>query len=66
MVTIIFPLFSSLGYVLAILMRSCTSIKKEEGVWRPQVCMDHFKQTVELCELHGLGFESDVFTWRNK
>jgi hypothetical protein len=28
--------------------------------------MDRFKQALEMCELHDLGFEGDVFTWRNK
>jgi hypothetical protein len=28
--------------------------------------MDRFKQALEVCELHDLGFEGDVFTWRNK
>jgi hypothetical protein len=28
--------------------------------------MDRFKQALEVFELHDLGFEGDVFTWRNK
>jgi hypothetical protein len=40
--------------------------EKEGGVQRSQACMDRFKQALEVCELHDLGFEGDVFTWRNK
>jgi hypothetical protein len=28
--------------------------------------MDRFKQALEVCELHDLGFKGDVFTWTNK
>lgn len=28
--------------------------------------MDRFKQALEVCDLHDLWFEGDVFTWRNK
>jgi hypothetical protein len=27
--------------------------------------MDKFRETLEHCELHDLGFEGDAFTWRN-
>lgn len=40
--------------------------EKEGGVQRPQGYMDRFMQALEACELHDLGFEGDVFTWRNK
>jgi exonuclease III len=40
--------------------------EKEGGVQRPQVCMDRFKRALELGDLHDLGFQGDVFTWRNK
>lgn len=39
--------------------------EKEGGVPRPQSCMDHFKEALEFCSLTDLGFEGDVFTWRN-
>ncbi|KAG0523282.1 hypothetical protein BDA96_07G110100 [Sorghum bicolor] len=40
--------------------------EKEGGVPRPQNSMDRFKQALEVSELHDLGFEGNVFTWRNK
>lgn len=39
--------------------------EKEGGIPRPQSCMDMFQEALEDCELHDLGFEGDVFTWRN-
>ena len=27
--------------------------------------MDRFREAIEFCELHDLGFEGDIFTWRN-
>lgn len=41
------------------------SLKKEGGRPRPQVCMDHFREALEACDLQDLGFYGDVFTWRN-
>jgi exonuclease III len=40
--------------------------EKEGGCPRAQSCMDRFKNALEDCELHDLGFSGDVFTWRNK
>lgn len=40
--------------------------EKEGGVPRAQVCLDLFKNALEVCELGDLGFVGDVFTWRNK
>jgi hypothetical protein len=40
--------------------------EKEGGVPRSQACLDRFKEALEDCELHDLGFSGDVFTWRNK
>jgi hypothetical protein len=40
--------------------------EKEGGVPRAQVCLDRFKNVLEVCELDELGFAGDVFTWRNK
>lgn len=41
------------------------SHEKEGGRPRSQVCMDRFRETLEHCQLYDLGFEGDVFTWRN-
>lgn len=40
--------------------------EKEGGKLRPQACLDHFKNALEVCELDDLGFSGDIFTWRNK
>ena len=40
--------------------------EKEGGKPRAQSCMDKFKRSLEVCELNDLGFEGDVFMWRNK
>jgi hypothetical protein len=32
---------------------------------RSQSCMDRFRETLEYCRLHDLGFDGDIFTWRN-
>lgn len=40
--------------------------EKEGGVPRAQSCLDRFKEALEFCDLHDLGFVGDVFTWRNK
>jgi exonuclease III len=39
--------------------------EKEGGAARPQAQMDKFKEALEFCELHDLGFTGDPFTWRN-
>jgi exonuclease III len=39
--------------------------EKEGGVARPQIYMDRFKQALEDCNLHDLGFCGDPFTRRN-
>jgi exonuclease III len=39
--------------------------EKVGGAARPQVCMDRFKEALEVCALHDLGFVGDAFTWRN-
>ncbi|KAJ1260516.1 hypothetical protein BS78_10G238300 [Paspalum vaginatum] len=41
------------------------SYEKEGGVPRSQRCMDKFRETLEACNLHDLGFCGDSFTWRN-
>jgi hypothetical protein len=33
-------------------------------VARPQVCTDKFCDALNFCELEDLGFEGDMFTWR--
>lgn len=40
--------------------------EKEGGREKPQSCMDRFKEALEDCGLHDLGFTGDVFTWRNQ
>lgn len=40
--------------------------EKEGGVPKNQACLDRFKEALEDCDLHDLGFAGDVFTWRNK
>jgi hypothetical protein len=32
---------------------------------RSQAYMDRFRDALEFCKLHNLGFEGDMFTWRN-
>lgn len=41
------------------------SHEKEGGKDRSQSCMDRFREALEFCELRDLGFEGDIFTWRN-
>lgn len=31
----------------------------------PQVCLDKFRETLEICDLQDLGFIGDKYTWRN-
>lgn len=42
-----------------------TQGEKEGGVDRPQVYLDRFKEALEECNLHDLGFLGDCYTWRN-
>jgi hypothetical protein len=39
--------------------------EKEGGRDRHQSCMDQFREALEFCDLSDLGFEGDIFTWRN-
>lgn len=39
--------------------------EKEGGPPRIQAHMDKFKETLEECGLQDLGYEGDIFTWRN-
>jgi hypothetical protein len=39
--------------------------EKEGGVLRPQSQMDHFRDAIVDCDLQDLGFEGDVYAWRN-
>ena len=39
--------------------------EKEGGPPRAERCMEKFRQALEDCELHDLGFVGDAFTWRN-
>ncbi|KAI5008136.1 hypothetical protein ZWY2020_009184 [Hordeum vulgare] len=39
--------------------------EKQGGVPRPQRCLDAFRDALNFCNLNDLGFEGDVFTWRN-
>jgi hypothetical protein len=39
--------------------------EKEGGLLRPQAQMDRFREAMVDCELQDLGFEGDVYTWRN-
>jgi hypothetical protein len=41
------------------------SHEKEGGRNRSQSCMDRSREALEYCELHDLGFDGDIFTWRN-
>jgi hypothetical protein len=41
------------------------SHEKEGGRPRSQRCIDLFRDALQHCELHDLGFEGDMFTWRN-
>jgi exonuclease III len=39
--------------------------EKEGCLPRAESCMEKFRQALEDCELHNLGFVGDAFTWRN-
>lgn len=39
--------------------------EKKGGVPRSEACMVNFRQCLEDCDLHDLGFIGDMFTWRN-
>lgn len=39
--------------------------EKQGGNPKRQACMDKFKEALVHCELHDLGFQGDMFTWRN-
>jgi endonuclease/exonuclease/phosphatase family metal-dependent hydrolase len=39
--------------------------EKEGGCPRSERSMEKFRQVLEECELHDLGFMGDAFTWRN-
>lgn len=39
--------------------------EKEGGCPRTQILMDRFRETLDFCDLQDLGFEGDMFTWRN-
>jgi hypothetical protein len=39
--------------------------KKEGGATRPESCMAKFREALEDCDLHDLGFVGDAFRWRN-
>lgn len=39
--------------------------EKEGGVPRSERCMEKFRQALEDCQLHDLGYVGDAFTWRN-
>jgi hypothetical protein len=41
------------------------SHEKEGGRSKSRACMDRFREALEFCELHDLGFDGDMFTWRN-
>jgi hypothetical protein len=41
------------------------SFEKQGGIPRPQICMDRFRDALNFCNLNDLGFEGDIFTWRN-
>lgn len=40
--------------------------EKEGAIQRAQGCLDRFREALEACDLHDLGFYGDVFTWKNK
>ncbi|XP_024318899.1 uncharacterized protein LOC106866892 isoform X2 [Brachypodium distachyon] len=39
--------------------------EKQGGAPRAQSCLDNFRDVLVFCGLKDLGFEGDVFTWRN-
>jgi hypothetical protein len=41
------------------------SFEKQGGLPKPQVQMDRFRDALSFCNLNDLGFEGDIFTWRN-
>uniref|UniRef100_A0A453A1Z5 Reverse transcriptase domain-containing protein n=3 Tax=Aegilops tauschii subsp. strangulata TaxID=200361 RepID=A0A453A1Z5_AEGTS len=42
-----------------------TSLEKAGGAARPQHYLDGFREALQICELGDIGFEGDIFTWRN-
>jgi len=58
------------GFALEILMKFCFIMKRRvafpEARHVYNFILDHFKEALEFCVLHDLGFVGDVFTWRNK
>ncbi|XP_044399391.1 elongation factor 1-alpha-like isoform X1 [Triticum aestivum] len=42
-----------------------TSSEKLGGADRPQHYLDDFRQALDACELRDIGFEGDMYTWRN-
>lgn len=41
------------------------SHEKQGGMQGSQQCMEKFRETLEVCGLEDLGYEGDMFTWRN-
>jgi hypothetical protein len=41
------------------------SFEKQGGAPRPQSQMNNFRNALDFCNLQDLGFEGDIFTWRN-
>jgi exonuclease III len=41
------------------------SFEKQGGTPKPQIQMERFRDALNFCNLNDLGFEGDVFTWRN-
>jgi hypothetical protein len=41
------------------------SFEKQGGLPKPQIQMERFRDALNFCNLNDLGFEGDVFTWRN-
>jgi hypothetical protein len=41
------------------------SFEKQGGNPKPQIQMERFRNALNFCNLNDLGFEGDIFTWRN-
>ena len=42
-----------------------TSTEKTGGAARPKHYLDGFREAMQVCELEDIGFEGDMYTWRN-
>ncbi|KAA3484877.1 reverse transcriptase [Gossypium australe] len=54
---------NSLGLFVEILIKSCTVLKKKEGLPRDERRMEVFRNVLEDCHLMDVGYSGNWFTW---